>query len=128
MDSDVFPTPNNPNFFALPTEYRSFVRRQLQDRPGGFNPSPCRRVLSSLAKIPSVVRDIACPVLRIDSKLHHAMERRVRPIPDLRDKSVLDGVDMDVIDMMRKIVLVANGVLPIAPLSDAAFALGGAAV
>ena len=91
MDSDVFPTPNNPNFFALPTEYRSFVRRQLQDRPGGFNPSPCRRVLSSLAKIPS-------------------------------------GVDMDVIDMMRKIVLVANGVLPIAPLSDAAFALGGAAV
>jgi hypothetical protein len=37
---------------------------------------------------------------------------------------MLDRVDMEVIQMTRKIVLVADGVLPIAPLPDTAFALG----
>jgi hypothetical protein len=41
---------------------------------------------------------------------------------------MLDRVDMDVIDMTREIVLIANGMLPTAPLPDTAFAFGGAAV
>jgi hypothetical protein len=41
---------------------------------------------------------------------------------------MLDRVDMNVIDVAPEIILVANGVLPIAPLPDAVFALGGAAV
>ena len=41
---------------------------------------------------------------------------------------MLGRVDMDVIDMPREIVLVANRMLPVAPLPDAAFAFGGAAV
>ena len=34
---------------------------------------------------------------------------------------------MDVVDVTGEIALVANGVLPVAPLPDAAFAFGGAA-
>jgi hypothetical protein len=41
---------------------------------------------------------------------------------------MLDRVDMDIIHMTGKIVLVADGMLPIAPLPDAAFAFGGATV
>lgn len=41
---------------------------------------------------------------------------------------MLERIDMDVINMPREIILVANGVLPIAPLPNAAFAFGGASV
>jgi hypothetical protein len=56
------------------------------------------------------------------------MERRIRPISDPRHKPVLDRVDMNVVDVMREILVIANGVFPIAPLSDTALAFGGAAL
>ena len=49
------------------------------------------------------------------------------PIPNSRDKTMLDGIDMDVINVSRKIVLIANGVLPIPPLLDASFSLANTA-
>jgi hypothetical protein len=72
------------------------------------------------------MRDIAGPILGIDSKLDHAMERRIRPIPDPRHEPVLDRVDMDVIHMTREVVLIAYGMLSVAPLPNSAFAFGGA--
>jgi hypothetical protein len=56
------------------------------------------------------------------------MERRIRPITDPRDKAMLNRVDMDIIHMTRKIVLIADGVLPITTLPDAALAFGGTTV
>jgi hypothetical protein len=44
------------------------------------------------------------------------MERRIRPIPDPRHKPVLDWVEMNVVDVIREIVVIANGMFPIAPL------------
>ena len=41
---------------------------------------------------------------------------------------MLDRVDMDIIHVTREIVVIANGMFPIAPLPDAAFAFGGTAV
>ena len=55
------------------------------------------------------------------------MERRIRPIPDPFHEPVLNRIDMDVIDVTPKIVLIANRVLPITPLPDAALPLGGTA-
>ena len=52
----------------------------------------------------------------------------MRPIPDPRQQPVLDRVDVDVVDMTSEVVLVANGVLPIAPLPDAAFSFGRTAM
>src|SRR6202047_1304740 len=86
------------------------------------------RDLRPFAKIPAVIRDIACPILGIDSKLYHTMERRIRPIADPRHNPMFYRVDMDIIHMTRQILLVADGMLPIAPLPDAAFAFGGATV
>ena len=40
---------------------------------------------------------------------------------------MLDRVDMNIIGMTGEIVIVADGMLPIATLPDAAFAFGGAA-
>src|ERR1700694_5734250 len=84
--------------------------------------------LRPFAKLSTVIRDIACPILGIDSELHHTMERRIGPIAGSRHEPMLDRVDMDVIHMTREIVLIANGMLPIAPLPDATFAFGGTAV
>jgi hypothetical protein len=41
---------------------------------------------------------------------------------------VLDRVDVDVVDMTSEVALVSNGVLPIAPLPDAAFSFGHTAM
>ena len=49
------------------------------------------------------------------------------PIPDPCDKSMLDRIDMDVIDVTRQIVLIANRMLPVAPLPDATLASSGTA-
>ena len=48
------------------------------------------------------------------------MERRKWPIPDPRHQPMLDRIDMNIIDMTRDIVVIANGVLPIAPLPTCA--------
>jgi hypothetical protein len=39
---------------------------------------------------------------------------------------VLDRIDVDVVDVMREIAFISDRVLPIAPLLDAAFAVGQA--
>ena len=86
------------------------------------------RGLWPVAKIPVMIRDVSCPIRGIDSELYPAVERRIRPIPDARHNPMLDRADVDVIDVTREIVPIANGMLPIAPLPNAAFAFGGAAV
>ena len=47
--------------------------------------------------------------------------------PDPFHKPVLDRVDMNVVDVTGKIVFVANGVLPVAPLPDTAFTFSSTA-
>jgi hypothetical protein len=40
---------------------------------------------------------------------------------------MLHRIDMNVIDVTRQIILIANGMLPVAPLPDATLPFGGAA-
>ena len=72
------------------------------------------------------LRNIARPILRIESLLHHPVERRMRPIPDPSYKPVLYWIDMDVIDMTCEVVFIANRMLPVSALPDAALSLGDA--
>src|SRR6185436_13151510 len=46
----------------------------------------------------------------------------MRPIRQMRDQAVLDGVEMNVVRVRGEIPLVADRVFPISPLPDAAFA------
>ena len=75
-----------------------------------------------------VGREIARPILGTDFQSYHAVERRIRPIPDPRHQTVLDRGDVGAVRMTVKIAPVADGMLPIAALPDAASAVGGAAV
>lgn len=50
------------------------------------------------------------------------VERRERPILDILGVSVFDGIEPAIIDMGPQVALVANEVLPIAPLPDATLA------
>ena len=51
------------------------------------------------------------------------MEAAMRPINDPRDVPVLHGIEMDVVDMPFEIGVISDGVLPVAALPDAFFAL-----
>jgi hypothetical protein len=51
------------------------------------------------------------------------MKAAVRPVHDPRHVSVLQGIEVNVVDVTFEIGLIANGVLPIAALPDAFFAL-----
>ena len=70
---------------------------------------------------------IARPVHRVVSKSYMAMERGPGPVAHPRDQPMLDGIDVDVIDMPNEVAFIPNGVLPIAALPDAALAPRGAA-
>ena len=93
-----------------------------------LNPSYKSSLRHTLAKCNAVYRNIAGPILRINATLDHAMKGRMRPVAHPRHETMLDRVDMDVVDMPREIGLVTGGALPIAPLPDATFAFGGTAV
>jgi hypothetical protein len=54
-----------------------------------------------------------------------AAKRKVRPISRMLDHSVLDRIEMDVIEMAGEIPLVADCVLPTAALPNIAFAATG---
>src|SRR5262245_19019137 len=73
-------------------------------------------------------RAIRPPICANDSSSHEIMNRRVWPINRPRNKSMLDGVEMDVIDVPRVIRVIANDVLPESTLPDAAFVLLRAAL
>ena len=52
----------------------------------------------------------------------------MRPIADPCHQAMLHRVDVNIIDVTREIVRVANGMFPIAPLPDATLGFGGTAV
>src|SRR5690606_38695671 len=64
--------------------------------------------------------DFPRPIRRIHPSTHRAMKGGIRPIHHASDVAVLERVDMDVIHVTAKILLVADLVLPVAPLPDAA--------
>ena len=93
--------------------------------------SETHRFRDALAPFPATLgfnRIVTGPILRIDAETNHAMKRGIRPIAHARDVAMLDRIEMDVIGMAREVGVVAQRVLPIAPLPDAAFAARGAAL
>src|SRR4051812_13352075 len=88
------------------------------------NPSPHL----ALAKAVGVIACITRPIHRVNPKAHHAVVRRIRPVRDARGMAVLHRIEVDVVDMTREVVFVAQRVFPIAPLPDAALALAATTV
>ncbi len=82
--------------------------------------------LTALSIIMTILGLIACPIRRIVTEFHMTMKRGRRPVAHPRNETVLDRIDMDIIKMPGKIAFIPDCVLPIAPLPDAAFALGRA--
>src|SRR5690606_11177514 len=60
------------------------------------------------------------PIRRIHPSTHRAMKGGIRPIHHASDVAVLERVDMDVIRVTTEILFIADLVLPVAPLPDAA--------
>jgi hypothetical protein len=70
---------------------------------------------------------IDCPIRRLGTEAHPAAKRGVGPIPRADRVAVLHRIKMDVIEVPREIVRVAQRMPPIPPLLNPAFASGGAA-
>src|SRR5262245_51499579 len=62
--------------------------------------------------------DIPAPIRSQGSTCHISMEAAVRPIAYARYQSMLDRVEMDIVNVVLEIPFVANNVLPISPLPD----------
>src|SRR5262249_27889734 len=66
---------------------------------------------------------IAAPIERQKFARDVAMKGAIRPVASARDEPVLYRIEVNVVDMARKIGLVADCVLPIAPLPYSLFPL-----
>ena len=64
----------------------------------------------------------ANPAGRVKPAGDTAAKRRMRPICQVSDETMLDRVEVDVIEMNGKVPIIADRVLPIAALPDAALA------
>ena len=79
------------------------------------NPSPFAEAARYL------VGEVPRPVLGKYSELHHAVKRRMRPIPNSWHMAVLDGIEMDVIHVALEVRFIADRVLPKPALPNSAF-------
>ena len=84
---------------------------------------PSRRAHRSLPKPPLNFFHVAAPVCGKQPTLDIAMKAAMRPVDNTRDMSVLDRIEMDIVDMALQIGIIANGVLPIATLPDTLLSL-----
>ena len=86
-----------------------------------------RYPLSAFSITRTIFVHAAAPVGRIHSCLDKLFARGIRPIRCLRHISMFHGIEINVIAMTREISLVAQRVLPKAPLPDATLAFADAA-
>jgi hypothetical protein len=81
----------------------------------------------AFTKIALVVAVVACPIHWIRAAPHHSREGRIRPVFHAPYVSMLDRVEMYVIDVPLEILLVAQRMFPVSSLPNTALASGGAA-
>ena len=75
-----------------------------------------RLILWPFAKIYSVFNEVARPIRRQQPFPHISMKRGMRPFEHSWYETVLDWIEMDVIDVSGEIAFVKNSVLPESPL------------
>jgi len=67
-------------------------------------------------------RGSAGPVKRQQSLPHIAVKGGIRPVDHARNQTMLERIDMNVVDMAGEVAVVADGVLPEPSLPQAVFA------
>jgi hypothetical protein len=82
-----------------------------------FASAPFARPLRFIAAAP--------PPGRIQPDVNAPMKRRMRPIRRVRHETVLGWVEMRVVHMSRAVAIIADRVLPVPPLPNAASATAG---
>jgi hypothetical protein len=65
------------------------------------------------------------PPGRIQPDVNAPTNRRMRPIRRSRHETVLDWVEMRVVHVSREVAIIADRVLAVSPLPNAAFATAG---
>jgi hypothetical protein len=93
--------------------------------------APCPRGSRSFSKSARDVTHAPTPISGQNSPRDITMEAAVRPVANLRDMPMLDGIEMNVVDVSLQVGIVANGVLPIPALPNSplpARSLAGAAL
>ena len=79
-----------------------------------------------LPKTLSIVAGIASPIVWQRPLLYVAMKRRVRPIAYALHMTVLDRVEMNIINVSREVTFVADRVFPEPPLPKRHLTIGAA--
>ena len=89
--------------------------RSASGSPDHFRPLP---------KTLSIVAGIASPIVWQRPLLHVAMKRRVRPIAYALHMTVLDRVEMNVLNVPREVTFIADSVFPESPLPKGQLTIG----
>jgi hypothetical protein len=82
---------------------------------------------SSFAGLDDFIASSASPIDRIGTEPNRAAKRGIRPVLHADCVTVLHRIEVNVSEVPRKIVLVAQRVFPIAPLPNPALPFGAAA-
>ena len=82
---------------------------------------------SSFPERSPISRNVSAPIDWVDTEPDHAVKRRIRPVSHASHQSVLDWIEMNVVDVPCVVALIAQRVLPIAALPDSTFAFAQAA-
>ena len=82
---------------------------------------------SSIAGLDDFIASSASPIFGIGTEPDPATKRGIRPVPHADGVAVFHRIEVNVVEVPRRILLVAQGVFPIPTLPDPALALGGAA-
>ncbi len=81
---------------------------------------------ATLPEVRLILHEIAVPVLWQYTATHEAVKRGIRPVAHAGNQPMLDGIEMDMVDMSLEIPLVANCMLPEATLPQRNLSSGGA--
>src|SRR5580704_7412981 len=95
--------------------------RVLKHQPVGWVER--QRNSSPFAETRAIVGRIARPIEWVYAEPDHAMKRRIWPVGDPAHIPMFHRIEMDIVGMPREILFIAQSMLPIAPLQNAAFAL-----
>src|SRR5947209_10409474 len=86
-----------------------------------LRPGYTLHTIRSLAEGAVGCGDSSAPILRQHAAPHIAMERRMRPVAHPGCQTVLDWIEMDVIDVPRKVRFITDRVLPESSLPESIF-------
>jgi len=108
--------------------HRTLIKNKLENRQrnaaeyGATVPRSPGLRFASIRLLSQIIKTRACPIRGQEADADILMEGRIRPVRNLLNQLMFNGIPMDVIDMFLKIRIIPDSMLPKAALPQPVFA------